>query len=279
MAECRARIRADWSNDACGCGDVGELEPGDPNFVEHSMFCPIFKCYAYEIGCCDPDIRGETVQLMRAHNRPCNCIRHAVGEDALDSESRWPPWQSCTGCGCRLCRKGTVITPFLPPHYSTCDLPIDDWRDKFAQDRRDAAWTKARKAELDAVAPLPPMSATDEVWDQMRATRQQAELERDGWSRFDARLQAQGKADQVVDYERKYLRVKAERMRAYLRFVDPTDPRIEAGDDVWKGPYWSFEGGRFASKAPAPAPAPVPAPVPEPVRKRGRPPKKKSGQS
>jgi hypothetical protein len=118
---------------------------------------------------------------MRAHNRPCDCIRHAFDEDA-DPDSRWPPWQSCTGCGCRLCHKGTVITPFLPPHYSTCDLPIDDWRDKFAQDRRDAAWTKARTAELDAVAPLPPMSATDEVWDQMRATRQQAELERDGWS-------------------------------------------------------------------------------------------------
>ena len=278
MAACRARILADWDNTECTCGNVGVPHVSDPNFQEHSMFCQMFKCYSYEIKCCDPDIRGETLQLMRAHNRPCDCIRHAFDEE-VDHDSRWPRWQSSSSCDCRLCRKGRM--PFLPSPFRSCELPISNWREEFEKARRATAWTKARTAELDALAPYPPMSATDEVWDQMRATRRQAELERDGWSRFDARLQVQGDTDQVVDYERKYLRIKADGMRAYLRFVDPTDPRIEAGDDVWnwKGAYWSFEGGRFASKTPAPAPTPAPALAPEPARKKGRPPKKKSGQS
>ena len=34
-----------WSNDACTCKQA----------EGHSMFCQIYKCYAYEIGCCDPE--------------------------------------------------------------------------------------------------------------------------------------------------------------------------------------------------------------------------------
>jgi hypothetical protein len=35
-----------WSNDACTCAER----------PVHSMFCQIYKCYAYEIGSCDPEI-------------------------------------------------------------------------------------------------------------------------------------------------------------------------------------------------------------------------------
>jgi len=50
----RARIFAAWDNNACECADLGEPAPGASDFVEHSMFCPIFRCYAYEVGCCGP---------------------------------------------------------------------------------------------------------------------------------------------------------------------------------------------------------------------------------
>ena len=44
----RARIFRAWDNDACECAELGEPAPGASGFVEHSMFCPIFRCYAYE---------------------------------------------------------------------------------------------------------------------------------------------------------------------------------------------------------------------------------------
>ena len=59
MAACRARILADWDNTECRCDQVGAPHVSDPNFQEHSMFCQMFKCYSYEIKCCDPDIHGE----------------------------------------------------------------------------------------------------------------------------------------------------------------------------------------------------------------------------
>jgi len=40
-----------YDNSACDCRRLRVAAPGDPDFVEHSPFCRVYKCYAYEIGC------------------------------------------------------------------------------------------------------------------------------------------------------------------------------------------------------------------------------------
>lgn len=54
QAQQKAVILKTYDNGACTCAASGEPAPGDPDFVEHCMFCQIYKCYAYEVGCCGP---------------------------------------------------------------------------------------------------------------------------------------------------------------------------------------------------------------------------------
>ena len=60
------RKLATWSNDACTCKEAAK---------GHAIWCQIYKCYAYEIGCCDP------IMFMEGRygpfNLPCECIREA----------------------------------------------------------------------------------------------------------------------------------------------------------------------------------------------------------
>ena len=45
-----------WDNIRCSClyfyGDTGEPCKPYPRLAEHTMFCQMFKCYAWEVGCC-----------------------------------------------------------------------------------------------------------------------------------------------------------------------------------------------------------------------------------
>ena len=139
---------------------------------------------------------------------------------------------------------------FLPDGFNTCDLPYENWEHEFAKARRRKLWQKLESEKLEKLAPYPSRDLPDEKWQEMFERREWVELTLNGWSNFDALLIIEGKSSVVLDYERKYLKIKAKRMREYLRFVDPTDPRINQGDEVWKGPHWSFsEGGCHARQA------------------------------
>ena len=84
------RLLHRWDNLACSCAELA----GDRSFprraengidVDHHFLCQVYKCYAFEIGCCDPDIRyrgpdSESKGFPRdACNLPCECLRPAFG--------------------------------------------------------------------------------------------------------------------------------------------------------------------------------------------------------
>ena len=72
------------SNDWCMCAEIpgNHPVPGDPNFKEHSMFCPIYLCYAYEIGCCDGIEYSHEVGQFHgdAFHSLCECISPVFGD-------------------------------------------------------------------------------------------------------------------------------------------------------------------------------------------------------
>ena len=57
---------AAWSNDACTCRDAAN---------GHAFWCQVYKCYAFEIGCCDPTPFWKGRPGL--FNLPCECIREA----------------------------------------------------------------------------------------------------------------------------------------------------------------------------------------------------------
>ena len=57
---------AAWSNDACTCRDAKS---------GHAFWCQVYKCYAFEIGCCDPILFWQGRPGL--FNLPCECIREA----------------------------------------------------------------------------------------------------------------------------------------------------------------------------------------------------------
>ena len=83
----RRRILNEWSNDACTCG----VAP------EHSMFCQIYRCYAYEVGCCDPDIcpRMSCGEWEIGKPDQCICIEDVFHPPEWEddcSHLRFRPW-------------------------------------------------------------------------------------------------------------------------------------------------------------------------------------------
>ncbi|KAL3895126.1 MAG: hypothetical protein SGPRY_013603 [Prymnesium sp.] len=42
----RAELRRVYNNQKCSCAENGASGPGAPDFIEHSMFCQLYKCYA-----------------------------------------------------------------------------------------------------------------------------------------------------------------------------------------------------------------------------------------
>ena len=142
----RQRILNEWDNSACECAELGEPTPGTSGFVEHSMFCPIFKCYAYEVGCCGPHY-SRHAELLRP--KPCRCICEAFEDEprdppgkrfrqsvdryglrnpelpqpffpSFDEDGAFDGWMSCTGsvyertrcCGC--CGQPGTYVPQCP---------------------------------------------------------------------------------------------------------------------------------------------------------------------
>ena len=58
------------TNDCCDCAYYGFPTPGHPCFIEHHLLCRIYKCYAYEVGCCDGLMWADGLYLpssMRVH--------------------------------------------------------------------------------------------------------------------------------------------------------------------------------------------------------------------
>mmetsp|Transcript_71653 Transcript_71653/g.190584 ORF Transcript_71653/g.190584 Transcript_71653/m.190584 type:complete len:433 (-) Transcript_71653:4-1302(-) len=144
----RARIFAAWDNNACECADLGEPAPGASDFVEHSMFCPIFRCYAYEVGCCGPHYsRYAPTESLRP--KQCRCVSDAFKDEPedtprkrfrqdvdryglrnpelpqpffphFDEDGAFDGWMSCTGsvyertrcCGC--CGQPGTYVPQCP---------------------------------------------------------------------------------------------------------------------------------------------------------------------
>ena len=81
-AERQSMLKLRGSNDWCECAQIAGHHPvpGDPNFKEHSMFCPIFQCYAYEIGCCDGlEYDYEQEFYGDAFYNLCRCMQPALG--------------------------------------------------------------------------------------------------------------------------------------------------------------------------------------------------------
>lgn len=62
-----------------------------------SIFCQTYKCYAHEIGCCDPEVRSQFGRVA-AFNLPCICIDEAFHAPYRDpdysdvSHLRFRPW-------------------------------------------------------------------------------------------------------------------------------------------------------------------------------------------
>ena len=52
-AQRRANAIALWDNKCCQCVDLEVPGAGEPGFDAHHMLRQMYKCYAYEIGCCD----------------------------------------------------------------------------------------------------------------------------------------------------------------------------------------------------------------------------------
>jgi hypothetical protein len=82
MATRRAQLRREYTNAVCTCAEHGQphvrgREYRSPDFVEHSMFCRMWHCYAYEAGasCCEVII-GDTVEEMHI-GAPCDCLTDA----------------------------------------------------------------------------------------------------------------------------------------------------------------------------------------------------------
>ncbi|KAL3924211.1 MAG: hypothetical protein SGPRY_003983 [Prymnesium sp.] len=49
----REELRRVYNNQKCSCAENGAPGPGAPDFVEHSMFCQLYKCYVHDVGCCE----------------------------------------------------------------------------------------------------------------------------------------------------------------------------------------------------------------------------------
>ena len=105
----RAKILRDHDNSRCSCAKVGMLAPGDAGFVDHSMFCQIYGCYAYEVGCCDPDIRRRAPdhKCEEACNLPCYCLEPAF------------PWPYCPASRRERFRPSVIGHP---------DMLLSEWR-------------------------------------------------------------------------------------------------------------------------------------------------------
>ena len=85
----KRKILDAWNNDACTCEDW-EL-PG------HSILCQVYHCYAFEIGCCEPNFYEKPCMGELVMHTPdaCICINDAFDppeweEDA--SRLRFRPW-------------------------------------------------------------------------------------------------------------------------------------------------------------------------------------------
>jgi len=109
-----------YDNSDCDCRRLRVAAPGDPDFVEHSMFCRVYKCYACEIGCCngrhpEEDQSGDWNSDMMA----CECMgpdwdgltapRNRLRIDVLHERSWWggplttPSGRDWTGRSLKQC--------------------------------------------------------------------------------------------------------------------------------------------------------------------------------
>jgi hypothetical protein len=88
LRQSKTRVRKAHINSRCSCAAVGEPFHDElagvksRDFVEHHMFCPMWHCYSYEIGCCEPNyiyecIDGEEVPV---EIEPCACLGDAFDE-------------------------------------------------------------------------------------------------------------------------------------------------------------------------------------------------------
>lgn len=109
----------DRSNDACSCG---ASRAGYD--VEHDMVCPIWKCFAWEVGCCDGRM-ATSHHLYREVSMcdwQCQCI-----ETALD-----PGWND------------EPRERFMPAHASTTfggwRVPRRRWLGRRLEDQRCSCW-------------------------------------------------------------------------------------------------------------------------------------------
>ena len=144
------------------------------------MFCQIYKCYAYEIGCCDPEF-FQSPHGFYPMNLPCICMDEAwhPPERPDDSEDvshlRFRPWvdrygrrpyfwnretesyrpvdvadrmRACVHCheGCGL--PGTYAVAFCPFRFDESDQPRD--RRFVCSDDGMATWSRADGEDWDA---------------------------------------------------------------------------------------------------------------------------------
>ena len=122
QAQQKASIMARYSNAACSCADLGCPTPSDADFVDHSMFCQIHKCYAYEVGCCDGRVISVDENGDMQHCWDCNCVEYAFPPGIPELPDRvWNERRHVRG------RRGDIGWPECPGGRSLvcscCDAP------------------------------------------------------------------------------------------------------------------------------------------------------------
>ena len=66
-----------YNNGICNCQDAGL--PSSGRDEDHSMFCQLYKCYAYEVGCCDGRVYAPKSKADPTMTWwwDCECIEYA----------------------------------------------------------------------------------------------------------------------------------------------------------------------------------------------------------
>ena len=167
MARRRAQLRREYCNVVCTCAEHGQpfhnVQAGvkSPDFVEHSMFCRMWHCYAYEARCCEV-IVGDTVDTMHI-GAPCECIEGAFdpyADDMRSENARYvrghvdeygKPDRPCRyggelTCHCCGCYGRYVPTCPYRQHAVTGEIRGDDWYEM--QGERRGEWRSAETREV-----------------------------------------------------------------------------------------------------------------------------------